>query len=450
VFYSSSNAKLRVNDHEILASNARLSLTAAVEPNYVAGARHSQTFNASRGIEGRLDFDYYLTGADYFKLFITGQGEVKDSSAEVVDDPISGNFGGLNFDSGYLTSYSVNFSPNSPAVASASVRFFDELKGTFVSAPSPPPSSTEVLNFSNAVVSSVFEEDEVDNFVEGTFNYDSNVEAVYLAGETKPSRVSFGVKSINMNFEIDNPTGNLPISGSEAQIEVALKKFNNVAISMEDWTQRAGYNGYNPFDSSAGNGDVSATWQGVCSLPQYTTQAACLGADPAGVWQSTAIADSTAFVVNESEIFSVSFDFDLIAGTAPSFQLINQEGTVKKGWSTIQSVSDGTNSFNVTVSPTSTATIIGTGNHAAFQIWNTSTSQWSLTNLNVVRTSTLPSELFACSGVMQSRNIASAVGGPIRQTIGITQSNSAVNQLFVAYLITPTQESIPIDVPVTL
>ena len=427
MFYSSSNAKLRVNDHEILASNARLSLTAAVEPNYVAGARHSQTFNASRGIEGRLDFDYYLTGADYFKLFITGQGEVKDSSAEVVDDPISGNFGGLNFDSGYLTSYGVNFSPNSPAVASASVRFFDELKGTFVSAPSPPPSSTGVLNFSNAVVSSVFEEDEVDNFVEGTFNYDSNVEAVYLAGETKPSRVSFGVKSINMNFEIDNPTGNLPISGSEAQIEVALKKFNNVAISMEDWTQRAGYNGYNPFDSSAGNGDVSATWA-----------------------VGTAIADSTAFVANESEIFSVSFDFDLIAGTAPSFQLINQEGTVKKGWSTIQSVSDGTNSFNVTVSPTSTATIIGTGNHAAFQIWNTSTSQWSLTNLNVVRTSTLPSELFACSGVMQSRNIASAVGGPIRQTIGITQSNSAVNQLFVAYLITPTQESIPIDVPVTL
>ena len=430
MFYSSSNAKLRVNDHEILASNARLSLTAAVEPNYVAGARHSQTFNASRGIEGRLDFDYYLTGADYFKLFITGQGEVKDSSAEVVDDPISGNFGGLNFDSGYLTSYSVNFSPNSPAVASASVIFFDELKGTFVSAPSPPPSSTEVLNFSNAVVSSVFEEDEVDNFVEGTFNYDSNVEAVYLAGETKPSRVSFGVKSINMNFEIDNPTGNLPISGSEAQIEVALKKFNNVAISMEDWTLRAGAanDNYDPFDSSSDNGNVSATWDG----PGY------------------GIADTTAFITNENEIFNISFDFDLIAGTAPSLQLINQKGTVKKGWSTIQSVVDGSNSFNVTASPTSNSTIIGTGNYAAFQIWNNSTSQWSLTNLNVVRTFTQPSELFACSGVMQSRNIASAVGAPIRQTIGITQSNSAVNQLFVAYLITPTQESIPIDVPVTL
>jgi len=416
MFYSASNAKLRVNGHEILAANAQLSLNANVEPAYVAGARHSDVFRASDGIGGQLSFTYYLTGTDYFKSFVTGQGETKDDGGEIIPNPISGNFGGLNFDSGYLTSYSVDFSPNAPAVATASVSFFDELKGEFVSAPSAPPLSTEVLNFSNAVISSTFEEDVVDNFVAGTFNYSSDVGPVYLIGETKPSRASFGVKTVNLNFEIDNLIGDLPISGSSAQIEVALKKFNNVAISMGDWTERPLYAGYDPFVSSAGNGDVSAT--------------RAVG---------TAIADSTAFVANESEIFSVSFDFDLIAGNAPSFQLINQEGTDKKGWSDIQSVSDA--------SPTSTSTIIGTGNHAAFQIWNNSTSQWSLTNLNVVRTSTQPSELFTCSGVMRSRNIASAAGAYIKQTVNITQNNSAVKRVFVASYLTPALEIVPVEIP---
>ena len=75
MFYSASNAKLKFNNEEILASNAQISLNAHVDPNYVAGARHSQTFNASNGIEGQLSFSYYLTGTDYFKSFITGQGE---------------------------------------------------------------------------------------------------------------------------------------------------------------------------------------------------------------------------------------------------------------------------------------------------------------------------------------------------------------------------------------
>ena len=42
-------------------------------------------------------------------------------------------------------------------------------------------------------------------------------------GETKPSAVSYGVQSVNMNFELDNPTGFLPFSGCDAMIVVRLK-----------------------------------------------------------------------------------------------------------------------------------------------------------------------------------------------------------------------------------
>lgn len=416
MLYSANNAKLKVNDVEIIASNAELSLSTNLDPLYVASSRSSDNFVASDGIGGQLNFNYFLTGTDYFKSFITGQGETEADTTV-----ISGNFGGLNFDSGYLTSYSVNFSPNSPAVASASVKFFDELKGEFVSTSSEPPASAEVLNFSNAVVSSEFGVDVVDNFVAGAFNYNADVSAAYLMNETKPSRVSFGVKSVNTNFEVDNPTGRLPVSGTNAQIEVGLKKFNNESIPMGNWTERPSYAGYNPFVSSAGNGDVSATWAA-----------------------GTAIADSSAFIANDGEVFNVSLDFALVGATA-QLQLVNYDGADKKGWSTIQTLTNGSHSFDVTVSPKDDSVIIGTGNYAVFQIWNSSISEWELTNLKMVRTTTKPSEVFACSGVMQGRNIASAAGDYIKQTINIIQGKSDVVDIKVSYLLNQDNDIIPID-----
>ena len=276
------------------------------------------------------------------------------------------------------------------------------------------------MNLSNAAVTSVGIgiTTEVNNFIAGTYNYNASVAPVYLMNETKPSSVSFGEKTISANFEIDNPTGSLPFAGSDAQIEVGLKKFDNEQITMGNWAERAApYDNYNPFASSSDDGNVSATWV-----------------------SSTAIADSTPFVVNPSEVFTVSFDLAL-QNDAPKFQLINYNGTLKKGWSTIQTLSNGSNSFTITVSPTDESVIINRGEYAMFQIWNTSTSQWTLTNLKIVRTTSQPSEIFSCSGVMQSRGIASAAGDYIKQSINIIENNVEETDFFASYLIDSSDNS---------
>ena len=232
MFYSASNAKLKVNNEEILASNASLSLSTSLQPNYLITQRNTNNHVASDGIGGKLSFNYYLTGKDFFKTFITGQGE-REKETTV----ISGNFGGLNFDSGYLTSYSVNFGPNTPASASATVTFFDELRGDFTSVEELAPDISTVLNFRNAVVSNVgqvFESGSVENFVGGAYNYTAEVKPVYLINETKPSSVSFGPKNVNLNFEIDTPSGYLPYSGASAKISVDLK--NNQNNVVENFT----------------------------------------------------------------------------------------------------------------------------------------------------------------------------------------------------------------------
>ena len=239
MLYSASNAKLKINGNEILASNASLSLGASLNPQYrIAGesTRNTAIYTPTNGIGGQLNFNYFITGKDYFKTFITGQGETGN-----MGEVISGDFGGLNFDSGYLTSYSANFGPNTSSVASVSISFFDQLNGVFSPTEEIAPDSTQILNLRSAIIEGEFASDaggSVDNFIGGTYNYTSQVRPVYLMGETKPSAVAYGEKVVNMNFEIDSPTGYLPVSGTSAKIKVSLLPEGDTSISqaVEDFT----------------------------------------------------------------------------------------------------------------------------------------------------------------------------------------------------------------------
>ena len=68
--------------------------------------------------------------------------------------------------------------------------------------------------------------------------------------ETVPSDVSFGPKTVNINFEVDNPTGYLPISGDSAKISVNLK--NSSSTLLENFTCSGVINSRN-LASSAGD-----------------------------------------------------------------------------------------------------------------------------------------------------------------------------------------------------
>ena len=93
---------------------------------------------------------------------------------------------------------------------------------------SAAPNISEVLNFKNAAITTVESDQYIDSFVGGAYNYTSEVKPVYLMNETIPSAVKLGQKTVSMNFEVDNPTGTLPITGSFARINVSLKDSNGV------------------------------------------------------------------------------------------------------------------------------------------------------------------------------------------------------------------------------
>lgn len=422
MLYSASNAKLKVNDEEILASSAQLSLSASLEPNYLITQRNTNDYSASNGVGGKLSFNYYITGKDYFRSFITGQGE-----RETQTTVISGNFGGLNFDSGYLTSYSVNFAPNTSAIASAEVSFFDDLKGEFESVDSPPPASIEILNFRNALLSSegeVFEEGggNVENFIAGTYNYSAEVQPVYLMDETKPSNVSFGPKSVNMNFEIDSPSGYLPFSGSEALLEVSLKKFNSVDMGLSSWEEATSTDQDNYVIFNTDGADITTARKNASPV-EY------------------AVAYSSPFLINLGEVFTITYDLTIIAGDNPHMVLVDtildlQSAGIyhSRGWSNEVTVTN--DAITLTAGGGDAGYAIGTGQFGQIQIYNKpeEVGHWSLENVKVTRTTTVPSEVFACSGVVNQRSLASAAGDYIKQTINITQASTIESKVGIGPL----------------
>ena len=230
MIFAAKNIKLSLNEVDILATQCSLDIANAIDPRYDAGQRHSRNYFASDGVGSTLTFSHFLTGdLDKIKTFISSQGELRGSDRRSNQGQIiTGSFGGLTFTSGYLQSYSIEFSPNSPVVANSTVVFFDDLEGEFTQTEDHIPQE-EVLNCKNISIinTSATEIGQINDFLSASYNYTSEINPVYQAGQTVPERIYFGKKSVTMGIRVDNPTGYLPYNGITAQFKINLTKHNS-------------------------------------------------------------------------------------------------------------------------------------------------------------------------------------------------------------------------------
>ncbi len=230
MIFAAKNIKLSLNEVDILATQCSLDIANAIDPRYDAGQRHSRNYFANDGVGSTLTFSHFLTGdLDKIKTFISSQGELRGSDRRSNQGQIiTGSFGGLTFTSGYLQSYSIEFSPNSPVVANSTVVFFDDLEGEFTQTEDHIPQE-EILNCKNISIinTSATEIGQINDFLSASYNYTSEINPVYQAGQTVPERIYFGKKSVTMGIRVDNPTGYLPYNGITAQFKINLTKHNS-------------------------------------------------------------------------------------------------------------------------------------------------------------------------------------------------------------------------------
>lgn len=229
MIFSSKNTKLSLNDLNIIADQCSLDIQASIDPRYDAGQRHSRNYFANAGIGSTLTFSHYLTGnLDNIKAFITTQGEKIAGNRSNEGVPVSGSFGGMVFKSGYLRSYDINFQPNQPVVANSTIVFFDDLSGDFVQTEEVVPKE-KVLNCKNIEVQNASSSDvgEINDFINMSYSYSSEINPVYSAGKTVPDRIYFGKKNVSMGLEVDNPTGHVPFSGADSKFTIKLFNYSD-------------------------------------------------------------------------------------------------------------------------------------------------------------------------------------------------------------------------------
>jgi hypothetical protein len=222
MFYSYKNGRILIDGKEILANDIAFSLASNPESHYFIENKNSNSFVPGNGVNGSLRLNYYFTGNDPLKTYLIEENK-----------NISGNFGGLYFKSGYLTSYTIDATPNAPVNISTEIVFFDALSGNF-----SPTYSKEIngepFNFSDAKItygpgSSVAQS----SIIALNYNYMCEATPSYLIGEALPARVVRGKKESSLTLTNDSLSSDLSIYGDYAAIRLKLVHSQNTGIYQE-------------------------------------------------------------------------------------------------------------------------------------------------------------------------------------------------------------------------
>jgi hypothetical protein len=240
MFYTYKNCKVKVDGRDVIVSDANLSVNSSIEPDYVAEQRQSFDYVPAGGIGGRLNFSYFPTGNDP----ISDHMENEEAS-------LSGNFAGLSFESGFLSSYELSCEPNRAVRVNASLVFFDELKGAFSPTNEAATPEDKILNFRDATLSAVNNTVESITSARGiSFSFVNEITPTYPVGSELPDRVSFGVKTISASINTDNYSGDMPIGGKAAGVKINFSHPNETGILLS--LQCDGMLNQRSFSSSAG------------------------------------------------------------------------------------------------------------------------------------------------------------------------------------------------------
>ena len=208
--------QIKVNSTGVNCLDAKISLDSFTEPSYFTQDKAASFFNANNGIGGNLNLTFYLTGTCPIKAYITNEKDI-----------ISGYFGGLYFRSGYLKSYSLNCVPNYPVIGNAEIIFFDAMSGSFTKT-FERSTGTKVLNYCDATLIDPSNDGagggvgKISGISNIQFQFNSDIEPLYLAGDQMPASIMFGKKDLVASFVVDAYSGDLPVTGKPGGIKVSF------------------------------------------------------------------------------------------------------------------------------------------------------------------------------------------------------------------------------------
>ena len=222
MYLTYKDCKLTLDGVEYYASNVSINVKNKIQPKYLLGDRYNvgdNPYMAGGAVDGTLSATYFLTGSD----------PLRNKFSEDDENPISGNFGGTYFKSGYLKSYTIQATPHGPASVQAELVFYDNLSESLSGAsPDFPqeqaPANLNVLSFSDMHIGLTggFSSATMESIQNISYGYRAEVNPAYKQGEIIPKKVFIGVKSAESTVVTNNLTGTVPITGEDIDITMYL------------------------------------------------------------------------------------------------------------------------------------------------------------------------------------------------------------------------------------
>lgn len=203
MFYTFKNSKIQIDGRELIAESVNLSHSSTVEAFYEQGDRYNSSYVATDAQRGSFQVSYYLTGEDFIKDYIDNE-----------TGSFSGNFGGLYFESGYLESYSIQGSPNTPVIVSLNGVFFDKIYGTFSPTYGDITKNDNYYNFADSSITVVGSEigslSETESY---SYSVQNSVIPVYYQNSIFPDRIHFDRRRSEMTISSSNLSSDLGLTG---------------------------------------------------------------------------------------------------------------------------------------------------------------------------------------------------------------------------------------------
>ena len=218
MYYSYKNCDISLDNQPLYVNSLNLTVDASIVGDIQNGKSLSEYYVAENGINSSARISYYVTGDDILKDYFSDDSRF-----------VKLYFGGLYFESGCVTSYSVNGTPNSPITAEADINFYGDIQGTFIPTYNNP-SKPRFFNYSECRITGAGFGD-LSNVNGFSYKASMSVQEGYKDSNSRtvvhPDFISFGNQQASLTINYDNLTGEIPASGRDGQIFI---KRGNIEI----------------------------------------------------------------------------------------------------------------------------------------------------------------------------------------------------------------------------
>lgn len=220
MFYNGKNILIKINEQNILATEANLSYEAQITPYFEIGQQYTDTVVPENIMQGSFTVNYIFTGQDPIKNLLHSE------------TPVKFDFGGLIQNSGYIKSFSCKFSPHETIKCSTEIIFFDSPTGEFKPISDDLSIISTPVHVNQISISNFNNQNLTGSYLNATYSYAADIRSEIHVGQSYPERAVFGIKETNLSIICDNLNPLLNISGSKVGVVLGVSNFGTSLITQ--------------------------------------------------------------------------------------------------------------------------------------------------------------------------------------------------------------------------